>query len=457
MKKATVSLVAIFALLLSACVWNGAGIPQEHEGDCSDGIDGDNDGFIDCDDFEDCGLDPACLPSDCGNETLDGTEVCDSGHGCLEDCTCPEEMDPNGSGGCIDPALCGDGEVNPGEDCDDEGESADCDADCTFSSCGDSTLNETAGEFCDSGGDTAECDSDCSIPDCGDGHLNTAAGEVCDDSGESATCNDDCTTPSCGDSNVNQAAGEDCDTGGESAICDNDCSTPACGDGNLNVTAGEICDDSNTDSSDGCSADCLSDETCGNGITDTSEGEVCDDSNNLNGDGCSANCLSNETCGNGTFDTTEICDGGTDCLLTCLCPEGKASDGSGGCQIDAATCGDGIDNDLDGDTDCDDEKCGVIRIALNQGGSVYVVTAVDSQSQAVSPGGFVTIDINAADEWARIYTYARIVDASNDHGFLYWQPGVPQPAPFGTPGTPATTHFYNYGDSEWTNYSLTCL
>ena len=38
-----------------------------------------------------------------------------------------------------------------GEECDDGGESATCDTDCTFVECGDGTVNATAGEECDDG------------------------------------------------------------------------------------------------------------------------------------------------------------------------------------------------------------------------------------------------------------------------------------------------------------------
>ena len=53
-------------------------------------------------------------------------------------------------------------------------------------------------------------------------------------------------------------------------------------------------------------------QTCGNGILD--QGEACDDGNRQDGDGCSKNCLSDETCGNGLVDypTGETCDCGED-------------------------------------------------------------------------------------------------------------------------------------------------
>jgi cysteine-rich repeat protein len=48
---------------------------------------------------------------------------------------------------------------------------------------------------------------------CGDGIVNTTAGEECDDGGESATCNYNCTPHAYGDGIVNTTAGEECDDG----------------------------------------------------------------------------------------------------------------------------------------------------------------------------------------------------------------------------------------------------
>ena len=64
-------------------------------------------------------------------------------------------------------AVCGDGATNTfaGEDCDDIGESALCDMDCSFVICGDSVVNTTAGEVCDDGinnGTSGFCATDCS-------------------------------------------------------------------------------------------------------------------------------------------------------------------------------------------------------------------------------------------------------------------------------------------------------
>ncbi len=89
---------------------------------------------------------------------------------------------------------------------------------------------------------------------CGDGNLEL--GEDCDDAGESATCDIDCTDVICGDGTLNETAGEVCDDAGESETCDEDCTLPECGDDTLNPMAGEQCDDGNVDDGDGCSAQC---------------------------------------------------------------------------------------------------------------------------------------------------------------------------------------------------------
>ncbi|HUH05112.1 MAG TPA: DUF4215 domain-containing protein, partial [Kofleriaceae bacterium] len=137
------------------------------------------------------------------------------------------------------------------------------------SSCFDSDSIECAnGLVCPEGTQCAADQAVCITDDCGNGVLDP--GEVCDDG--------------------NIIAGDGC-----SANCLSD---ETCGNGIVDIAAGEVCDDGNTDEGDGCAGNCRSSELCGNGIVDTAAGEVCDDGNNQSGDGCSADCLSNETCGN---------------------------------------------------------------------------------------------------------------------------------------------------------------
>ncbi|NJK33092.1 MAG: hypothetical protein HC927_12165, partial [Deltaproteobacteria bacterium] len=58
---------------------------------------------------------------------------------------------------------CGNGVVDPGEECDGGGETDACDIDCTLASCGDGWRNLSAGEKCDDGDDDDDddCDNAC--------------------------------------------------------------------------------------------------------------------------------------------------------------------------------------------------------------------------------------------------------------------------------------------------------
>ena len=119
----------------------------------------------------------SCLPIECGNGFLEGTEECDDGNtvdgdGCDSDCTIPCE--------------CGDGFLNDlpgcGELCDD-GNTIDgdgCDAACVEEFCGDGVINDTT-ETCDDGNtvDGDGCDGSCYEEVCGNGILQV--GEDCDD------------------------------------------------------------------------------------------------------------------------------------------------------------------------------------------------------------------------------------------------------------------------------------
>ncbi len=117
------------------------------------------------------------------------------------------------------------------------------------------------------------------------------------------------------------------------------CHSTVCG--NSTIDFAEVCDDGNTESGDGCSADCRSDESCGNGILDAPR-EQCDDGNGEDGDGCQASCLL-ARCGDEIVDETEACDDGN-------------LDSDDGCnQICSSdeTCGNGFP-DFEQGEQCDD-------------------------------------------------------------------------------------------------------
>lgn len=184
-----------------------------------------------------------------------------------------------------------------------------------------------------------------------------SSGRVCPSGLKCSLEGNTCIADQCGDG-IRQKAGERCDDGNTESGdgCSADClSLEICGDGVKNE--GEVCDDGNRNSGDGCSADCLSDETCGNTIIDFSVGEVCDDGNNQSSDKCSADCKSLEICGNGIQDVNEDCDSPdrTICSPNCkalgICRNGMLEAGE--------ECDDG--NDIDTDTcrnDCRAAKCG---------------------------------------------------------------------------------------------------
>ena len=130
------------------------------------------------------------IPAYCGNGSIEAQEQCDDGgesETCDDDCT---------------EASCGDGVLNglAGEVCDDGNTVTEvCDYGltscevCNFlcqpqpgtaKFCGDGNVDYTYGESCDEQGETALCDSDCTSVSCGDGMYNPTAGEACDEGAE---------------------------------------------------------------------------------------------------------------------------------------------------------------------------------------------------------------------------------------------------------------------------------
>ncbi len=94
---------------------------------------------------------------------------------------CPAQTVP------LTPSTCGNGDPEPGEECDDGNDDpADgCNA-CQPTSCGDGITrtdvtyeNDTGYEECDDGGETENCTADCRLKICGDGAVNRT-GEECD-------------------------------------------------------------------------------------------------------------------------------------------------------------------------------------------------------------------------------------------------------------------------------------
>jgi cysteine-rich repeat protein len=223
----------------------------------------------------------ACQPTrtpGCGDGTVDPGEECDDGNATPGD----------GCTACRHP-RCGDAVVDSGEACDDgNGTAGDGCTACRLPRCGDAVKDPT--EQCDDGNAVAGdgCTA-CLLPRCGDGILDP--GEQCDDGDDADTdgCAG-CELPGCG--NGTRDNGEECDDGDDDDTDEcRDCHLPRCGDGV--VDEGEACDEPGP----GCRA--CERPVCGDGVPDP--GEECDDGNEIDDDGCTTACK--EGC-QGSFTST---------------------------------------------------------------------------------------------------------------------------------------------------------
>ena len=246
-------------------------------------------------------------------------------------------------------AGCGDGQVGPGEQCDDGNLDVtdDCRNDCVSAACGDGVIQ--AGEACDDGNldDTDACRATCAVARCGDGVVQTEV-EQCDDGNQddADACRNTCEIARCGDGVV-QAGVEECDDGNDTDTdaCRDRCETARCGDGVVQDEV-ETCDDGNRVDTDACRATCEP-ARCGDGVVHEGA-EECDDANGDDGDGCRYTCET-ARCGDGVIQRgAEECDDAnrvdTDgCRNTCE----TARCGDGVVQEDEETCDDANEDDTD--------------------------------------------------------------------------------------------------------------
>lgn len=287
----------------------------------------------------------------CGNFATELNEQCDDGNTDTSD-SCVDCQN----------AYCGDGFIwVQNEVCDDAGESATCDSDCTPVECGDGFVNTKAGEECDDQNNNNEdgCLNNCTLATCGDGIVNIEA-EDCDDGGETAECDSDCTLPQCGDGLLNQTFGEICDDGNTATTdsCLNDCTAAQCGDG-YTWQGQEQCDDGNTDSDDYCSEDCTSiTGACGDNIIQPNE--ICDDGNTLTENQCDYGTLECRQCSTDCQEQLNLIgsfcgDGFVDDWAGETCDQGQLNSDSSpdacreSCRL--PFCGDGV---VDSGEECDD-------------------------------------------------------------------------------------------------------
>ena len=163
----------------------------------------------------------------------------------------------------VSPIICGNGNVDPGEECDDgnliNGDG--CSSVCIIEFCGDGILQQGLGEQCDDGNNLPGdgCNANCIIEFCGDGIVQQGLGEQCDDGNANNNdgCRNNCMLPVCGDSIIDP--GETCDPPQQPGpnplqpgICRATCTY--CGDGIKNNA--EACDDGNGVNNNGCTNSC---------------------------------------------------------------------------------------------------------------------------------------------------------------------------------------------------------
>lgn len=213
------------------------------------------------------------------------------------------------------PPVCGDGNVDPGEECDEGAANLDtgtCTLACKLPVCGDALVQDLV-EECDDGNDdnSDTCVTGCKAAVCGDGFVGPA--ETCDDGNQvdNDACGNDCALASCGDGKVQP--GEDCDDANkvDTDGCLSTCASAKCGDGFV-LEGMETCDDGNADDTDACTLLCKP-PACDDGIKSGAETDVdC-------GGGCMP-CGLGKGCNSGNECGSKYCEGNV-CALAANCQE----------------------------------------------------------------------------------------------------------------------------------------
>ena len=281
-----------------------------------------------------------------------------------------------------DGVLCGNGTVDPGEDCDDGNDAAGdgCEPDCRWTC----IVNPDCAD-----GDVCNGDEICTAAThtCGPGEPREM-GFVCQTDPRSICLGGSCIASTCGDGYVDTGGGESCEPPGEgscSESCRQQCtSNTECEDDGNPCNGGELCDltlhecvsvaplDDGTPCGTTPGMICIGgncqESACGDGFADPANGEDCDDGNDDWGDGCDPDCTlscyddsdcdaplacmvglcdpSTHTCGSatspaetpcrypaGVCDVQEVCDG-----YSPYCPDDQAAPPDTVCRPAAGSC-----------------------------------------------------------------------------------------------------------------------
>jgi len=260
-------------------------------------------------------LDAGACTDDDGDEVQDQVDNCPGVYN-------PDQADANGDGvgDLCEGYECGNGILEPGEDCDGAdlggatcadmdcvGGTPVCTASCTvdYSTCTDCPVCDDDG-VCEVDEDCDSCPNDCISGDvgCGNGVCEPDLGEDC------LSCSADCRGKQTGKPSNRYCCGDGDGTGPVT------CSYSRCNDDGWVCTDGPVY------------ASCCGDYVC----------EGIEDSYN-----CELDCGAPPYCGDG------VCNGDED---TCSC----ASD-CGAPPVQETACEDGLDEDCDGAIDCDDLDC----------------------------------------------------------------------------------------------------
>lgn len=281
----------------------------------------------------------------CGDGVVNPGEECDDGNslagdGCNGACNVEPFFDCGDAGtDCVFTLVCGDGQLDPGEICDDKNQTDDdgCSADCTLQ---DPSFVCAPGKPCQR------------LYECGDSRVNGS--DECDDGNTASNdgCSDECKLEE----------GYRCPAPGNACVQKAEC-------GNQKRETGEQCDDGDRDSGDGCAENCRLEKDwacnadgecrytpeCGDGVV--SGAEICDDGNTTSGDGCSDECTSIDegyTCERPGFGCRTVCgDGIIAGAEQCDDENTTPGDGCGErCRLEANTVCEGEPSE------CRDTVCG---------------------------------------------------------------------------------------------------